>query len=635
MVAADGLSASSSAEKQWAGARATHGVKGGKCFYEATVSGAGICRVGFSTMAAHHELGRDMHGFGYGGTGMKSLNNAFEAYGEKYGSGDTIGCALDLDESTISFFKNGQPLGVAFKLPESMVGMAIFPAFVLKGGGVALNFGAQAFRFPAPEGYCSLLACEAGDLVCASSKEAFVTTSGKRHPLAIILEPSRDLAEQVYQAVLDMTRYITSPQLKSLLIVGGDDTKKLQKALKGGVDIVVGTTGKMLDLLKAGALNLSQIKFFILDEADRLIETENLAGIMQLYGACPSGGVGDNRLQVCFFSATLHSPDITELAAKICFNPTWVDLKGVDSVPDTVHHVVYRVDLQRDAHLQEGKTASVIDDVHVPADQDAASAASKALKEVKMHVLLGIVDKFAMSQCMIFCRTNADCDNLETFLCAHGGGKKFRGMVDSGKEHAYSCCVLAGMRSMQERRANLEAFKEGSVRFLICTDVAARGIDIKNLPYMINMTLPDEAENYIHRIGRVGRAERMGLAISIVASPSLKEKVWYHKCANRGKGCNNRSLSDAGGCCLWYDENALLGKIETRLHQPIAELDTSFSLPPELAALGAEYGEDVKPVGGVANIHLQLLGPTVVELGNMEVLSQNIFLDMQRRHWRG
>ena len=642
IVAANGLSANSNADKQWAGARATHGVKGGKCFYEATVKGAGICRVGFSTMAAHHELGRDMHGFGYGGTGMKSLNNAFEAYGEKYGNGDVIGCALDLDESTISFYKNGKALGVAFQLPDSMVGMAIFPAFVLKGCGIGLNFGAEVFRFPAPEGHCSVLACSTSDLVCASSKEAFVVT-GKRLPLAIILEPSRDLAEQVYQAVLDMTRYITSPELKALLVVGGDDTKKLQKALKSGVDIVVGTTGKVVDMLKSGALNLSQIKFFILDEADRLIETENLSGIMQLYNACPSGGVGDNRLQVCFFSATLHSPEITELAGKLCVNPTWVDLKGVDSVPETVHHVIYRVNLQRDGHLVEGKTAAVIDDVHPSSPSSTEEIASKALKGLKMHVLLGIIDKFKMAQCMIFCRTNADCDNLETFLCAHGGGQKFRGMVDSGKEHAYSCCVLAGMRSMQERRANLEAFKEGSVRFLICTDVAARGIDIKNLPYMINMTLPDEAENYIHRIGRVGRAERMGLAISIVAGAAvvgetaapIKEKVWYHRCANRGKGCSNRILTDAGGCCIWYDEDALLGKIQTRLKQSIAEIDTSFNLPPEIAVLGAEYGEDVKPVGGVTNIHLQLLGPTVIELGNMEILSQNIFLDIRKRNWAG
>lgn len=104
---------------------------------------------------------------------------------------------------------------------------------------------------------------------------------------------------------------------------------------------------------------------------------------------------------------------------------------------------------------------------------------------------------------MVFCRTNQDCDNLEEFLnTASGGGKsvkKFTGKIDTGKENQYSCCVLAGMRSLQERRQSLDAFRDGYVRILICTDVAARGIDIKGLPYVINMTLPDVAENYIHR----------------------------------------------------------------------------------------------------------------------------------------
>ena len=397
-VSANGLTASSAAEKQWAGARATHGVKGGKCYYEAIISGAGICRMGFSTMAAHHELGRDAHGFGYGGTGMKSLNNSFEQYGEKYGNGDVIGCAVDLEETaSISFYKNGVSLGEAFRLPESMVGMVIFPAFVLKGCGVELNFGAAAFRHSIPAGYTSIIGVEPSELVCATAKEAFVV-SGKRLPLAIILEPARDLAEQVYQAILDMSRYISAPELKTLLIVGGDDTKKMQRALNSGVDIVVGTLGKVTELQKSGVLNLSQIKFLILDEADRLIETENLASIMQIYNACPTGGCGDNRLQACFFSATLHSPAITELATKLCFNPTWVDLKGVDSVPETVHHVVYRIDLARDGHLRDQpQTKPVTDDIHqhpvekLTADQDAQS---QSIKEIKMQILVGIIDKF-------------------------------------------------------------------------------------------------------------------------------------------------------------------------------------------------------------------------------------------------
>lgn len=232
-----------------------------------------------------------------------------------------------------------------------------------------------------------------------------------------------------------------------------------------------------------------------------------------------------------------------------------------------------------------------------------------------------------MSQCMIFCRTNVDCDCLEEFLVTHGGGKKFGGRMESGKEHAYSCCVLGGMRSMAERRQNLEAFKEGSVRFLISTDVGARGLDVKGLPFVINMTLPDEAENYIHRIGRVGRAERMGLAISIVADEGLEEKVWYHKCSNRGKGCTNRKLTSSGGCTIWYDEPALLAAVRARLHmEAIPELSEDFSLPPELAEQGVEYGEEAKAGPVATTLHVQMLAPTVKELAEMEIEAQNIFL---------
>lgn len=113
---------------------------------------------------------------------------------------------------------------------------------------------------------------------------------------------------------------------------------------------------------------------------------------------------------------------------------------------------------------------------------------------------------------------------------------------EGGKENKYSCVVLAGMRGMEERRRNLQAFHEGDVRFLICTDVAARGLDVRGLPYVINVTLPDRSENYIHRIGRVGRLDRLGLAISLVAT--RKERVWFHTCnrKDKGRGCRHVKL---------------------------------------------------------------------------------------------
>lgn len=111
---------------------------------------------------------------------------------------------------------------------------------------------------------------------------------------------------------------------------------------------------------------------------------------------------------------------------------------------------------------------------------------------LKPRLLVRIIDTFEMEQAIVFCRTNYDCDLLERFLNQVGGGsgQQFRGTMEAGKENPYSCAVLGAARDMHQRRKNLDAFKEGAVRFLICTDVAARGLDIRDLPYVINMTLP-------------------------------------------------------------------------------------------------------------------------------------------------
>merc|ERR1712190_605995 len=207
----------------------------------------------------------------------------------------------------------------------------------------------------------------------------------------------------------------------------------------------------------------------------------------------------------------------------------------------------------------------------------------------------------------------------EEYLNALGGTKGYGGKMETGKENPYSCVVLAGMRAQDERRMNLEAFKEGDLRFLICTDVAARGIDIAGLPFVIQTTLPDDIENYIHRIGRCGRAERMGFAISIVATE--REKVWYHKCPSRGKNCTpapgNTKLTipfgtdgklrqrddanwivDEGGCTIWYDEPELIKQIEKRIGQPLKVMDPDdFSVPGVFETpLGEEAKKAKKPV---------------------------------------
>jgi ATP-dependent RNA helicase DDX1 len=326
----------------------------------------------------------------------------------------------------------------------------------------------------------------------------------------------------------------------------------------------------------------------------------------------------------------------------------------VKSVTDNVHPPEFsNLILNQIKRMNDYNDLAVFSALAVKSSVDIMEIQSLLIKVIKQQLLLKIIDKFEMSQCMIFCRTNLDCDNLETFLCLVGDGRKFTEKMETGKEHRYSCCVLGGLRSMEERRRNLDAFKSGYVRFLICTDVAARGIDIQALPYVINMTLPDEAENYIHRIGRVGRVDKMGLAISIVAvsdglpSPSdnsnsegssrdLHEKVWYHTCSNRGKDCTNRTLKSQGGCTIWLSEAASLRTVQQRLGlSEIPELGDDFSLPQKLAQLGITYGEvnEAMSKGSstsyVASYHKKLIESNVTELANMETQAQNLFLTIQ------
>ena len=197
-------------------------------------------------------------------------------------------------------------------------------------------------------------------------------------------------------------------------------------------------------------------------------------------------------------------------------------------------------------------------------ESSTAESLSEGVKLLKPAILKNVIDTLKIDYAMIFCRTNVDCFNLEKFFIGLGGAgqRGFSGEREKGKENVYSCCVLSGMRSSTDRTEALQAFRDGLVRFLICTDVAARGIDVKGLPYVINLTLPDKAENYIHRIGRVGRADCMGLAISIVSV--VKEKVWYHSnCKNsksKGVDCFNTNLVENKGCAMWYDEMSLLGE---------------------------------------------------------------------------
>ena len=639
-VGADGLSATCGTASAWAGGRAAVGVLRGAYHFEVEQTGAGgLCRFGWSTTAAKLALGTDKHGFGYGGTGKKSHGNQFDSYGGAYGAGDVLGCTLDRAAGTISYSKNGQSLGVAFKLPAALARDALYPAICLKGCSVRLNFGERGFAHPPPAGAAPLAAASAADIVrAAAASDADAGSSsgggGNRAPTAVILEPTRDLAEQVHECIVQFAEYFREPPLKAALLVGGADAAPQVRALRDGVDVVSGTPGRVLDLVKSGKLRLGEVQFFVLDEADRLLDTGNLETILALHGRLPKRGRTGGRLQTLLFSATLHTPEVRQLAERITEHPILVDLKGKEHVPETVHHVLVRADPHADASWATPPLPVPTDDVHkgdgkVAPPLKTAEAASEATKRLKPLLLLEVVERLQMQQCLIFCRTNLDCDNLEKFLNAKGGGKAYRGKAEKGVENEYSCVVFAGQRHNDERRRNLKAFKEGDVRFLICTDVAARGIDIKELPYVINMTLPDKEEDYLHRIGRVGRAETMGLAISIVATQN--EKVWYYdKRKWEGKQLSTK-LASAGGCCIWYDEPALLKGVEKRLGAQIESLDAFVARQPKggggTSQFGATYGQAKD--GGLneqTSAHLEQLAPAVSELAALEVRAQKAFL---------
>mmetsp|Transcript_73787 Transcript_73787/g.153751 ORF Transcript_73787/g.153751 Transcript_73787/m.153751 type:complete len:825 (-) Transcript_73787:77-2551(-) len=595
-VTEDGNECRSDDTKRWCGVRATMDVREGLYMYEVEVVD-GLLRVGWSAASTDLELGIEDRSFGFGSTGKKSRGRKFEDYGEPFQAGDIIGCLLDREKHTISFTKNGKDLGVAFTIPEEMRKVGLKPHICGKA------FAAVA-KFDSPMEYGVEKYKPLGQ-IDPNHTSGVSNTEGKAQlPMCLILEPTRDLADQTYKCMTKFCKYLENPPVRVGLFVGGVDEQPQLRQLERGIDIAVGTLPKIMDYVKRGKLDVSQIKFFVLDEADDLQKKDSNKDLSKLNQEIKSGR--KDRVQTLFFSATLHATEVTSLIKELCNRPQWVDLKGKDAVPDTVQHVVYYVDPKAELRWSDPECASrakfpeeqpPIDGIHSKPslsdfDKDKAQALkySTSIKIYKPKLVLKIADAFNMSQCLVFCRTNFDCSNLEAYFCKLDGARAFKGKFESGKENPYSCAVLSGQRSQKDRERALDSFKEGDVRFLICTDVAARGIDISGLPFVIQLTLSDDIENYVHRIGRCGRAERLGLCVSLVATE--REKVWYFK--NKMKNPSNGStkltlpfgtdgklksedagkwLVEEGGDSIWYDEPELIQRIETRIGQPLMVMD--------------------------------------------------------------
>ena len=612
---------------KWLGARATHGFVGsGKVYFEGRVSDEGLARIGVAAFGATYNLGTDKASYGFGGTGKKSYASSFESYGSAFALNDVIGVGLDLDNRTLSFYKNGQDLGVAYTLAPELADVPLFPAVVLKNAEMIFDFNPAS----TPAGYVSAATAVGsggpGVVDGASlAKEADPGVDVEHAPACLILEPTRELAEQVYDQIEAFSAHLASPKPRSLLAVGGSKPAAQLAALKAGVDIVIATPGRVKEFIRSGALVLGNVRFFVMDEADQLLSDGNMGLIKDIYGKLPLARI---RVQIMCFSATLHTPAIRSLSHSMMQNPTWVDLKGHDLLPPTVHHAVVHVDpsvrrVDRSLPAFKGDRIHKKDPVRPGAG--TPESASQSIKLLKIQILVEIIDAYKMDQAIIFCRTRVDCDAVVDYLNAlptTGAASSSGGNAKSTVSKYKSLGLHSGKAS--RRAANLDAFKDGEVRFLVCTDVAARGIDVAGLPYVINYTLPDEAAQYVHRVGRVGRADALGLAISLVGT--VPEKVWFHTCKKAAK-CSNTTLVASGGCAIWYNEPELLAQIEDHIAESIPELNAQYKLEGvESSAYGSKV--DLSSNNQTSAKWVMALKPTVQSLAALESSAQISFLTL-------
>lgn len=272
---------------------------------------------------------------------------------------------------------------------------------------------------------------------------------------ALILTPTRELAAQVHDNVKAYSKYM---DFSSAVIFGGVGINPQKAAIKKGVDILVATPGRMLDLVNQKALDLRAVEFFVLDEADRMLDMGFVHDIKKVLAILPK------QKQNLLFSATF-SKTIKELAAKLLNNPVLVEVAKPNQTNHKVKHIVHKVN-----------------------------------KKDKNDLLVEIISSQKMKQVLIFTRTK------------HGANKLCKKLEFDG----ISSLAIHGNKSQGARTKALKDFKEGTIQTLVATDIAARGIDIADLPYVINYELPNIPEDYVHRIGRTGRAGKEGQAISLV-----------------------------------------------------------------------------------------------------------------------
>lgn len=274
---------------------------------------------------------------------------------------------------------------------------------------------------------------------------------------ALVLTPTRELAAQVYSNVKDYSAFL---DIKSAVIFGGVNQNPQVSALRQGVDILIATPGRLLDLHNQRLLNLNKIEILVLDEADRMLDMGFLRDIKKIMALMPS------KRQNLLFSATF-SKDIKALANDILNHPVLVEATPENTTVEKINQQVYHVN-----------------------------------KTDKPDILVKLISDGDWEQVLVFTRTK------------HGANKLTKKLISSN----ISALAIHGNKSQAARTKALHEFKKGDIRVLVATDIAARGLDIPLLPHVVNFELPNIPEDYVHRIGRTGRAGASGIAVSLVSA---------------------------------------------------------------------------------------------------------------------
>jgi ATP-dependent RNA helicase RhlE len=286
--------------------------------------------------------------------------------------------------------------------------------------------------------------------------QASTSTSPARHAIrCLVLTPTRELCMQVEESVRIYGKHIP---LRSTTVFGGVNINPQIKALRSGVEILVATPGRLLDLYGQGAVNFSQLQFLVLDEADRMLDMGFIRDIKKILALLPA------KRQSLLFSATF-SDEIRQLVSGMLNNPASVDVAPRNAAAELVDQLVHPVDRER-----------------------------------KRALLSHLIRTQKLEQVLVFTRTKHGANRLSEQLETDG--------ITSSAIH--------GNKSQPQRIKALADFKDGKIRVLVATDIAARGLDIDQLPHVVNYELPQVAEDYVHRIGRTGRAGSEGKALSLV-----------------------------------------------------------------------------------------------------------------------